>query len=114
MTWMLLNRIADTRSSSMTRVISVRVWRSFRQFRIGGQEMGSSNGTSRTAFHAVVAFRTCPYDIELDEPTPIGKCPASGRSGWSGDRVVDCAALEMLCTGNRTEGSNPSRSAGRI
>ncbi|VTS03032.1 Uncharacterized protein conserved in cyanobacteria OS=Rubidibacter lacunae KORDI 51-2 GN=KR51_00014660 PE=4 SV=1: Uma2 [Gemmata massiliana] len=28
-----------------------------------------------------------------------------------GGRVVDCAALEMLCTGNRTEGSNPSLSA---
>jgi hypothetical protein len=28
-----------------------------------------------------------------------------------GDRVAECAALEMLCTGNGTEGSNPSLSA---
>ncbi len=29
---------------------------------------------------------------------------------WSGARVVEEAALEMLYTGNRIEGSNPSRS----
>ncbi|GEM_PF-4259179 len=28
-----------------------------------------------------------------------------------GDRVADCAALEMLCTRKGTEGSNPSFSA---
>ena len=28
-----------------------------------------------------------------------------------GDRVADCAALEMLCAGNRTGGSNPPLSA---
>ena len=28
-----------------------------------------------------------------------------------GDRVADCAALEMLCTGNSTAGSNPALSA---
>ena len=36
-------------------------------------------------------------------------CPA--RQYWRGVRVVEGAALEMLCTGNRTEGSNPSLSA---
>lgn len=30
---------------------------------------------------------------------------------WRGDRVADCAALEMLCTRKGTEGSNPSFSA---
>ena len=29
---------------------------------------------------------------------------------WSGVRVAEGAALEMRCAGNRTEGSNPSRS----
>ena len=28
-----------------------------------------------------------------------------------GGRVVECAALEMRCTGNRTVGSNPTLSA---
>ena len=32
--------------------------------------------------------------------------------GWSGVRVAEGAALEMRCAGNRTEGSNPSRSDG--
>ena len=30
---------------------------------------------------------------------------------WRGARVVELAALEMLCTGNRTVGSNPTLSA---
>ena len=30
---------------------------------------------------------------------------------WRGDRVADCAALEMLCCGNATAGSNPALSA---
>lgn len=30
---------------------------------------------------------------------------------WRDDRAAYCAALEMLCTGNSTEGSNPSLSA---
>ena len=30
---------------------------------------------------------------------------------WRDDRVVEGARLESVCTGNRTEGSNPSLSA---
>ncbi len=30
---------------------------------------------------------------------------------WRDDRVADCATLERSCTGNGTEGSNPSLSA---
>ena len=30
---------------------------------------------------------------------------------WRGAGVVELAALEMLCTGNRTVGSNPTLSA---
>ena len=32
-------------------------------------------------------------------------------STWRGDRVVEGARLEIVCTGNGTEGSNPSLSA---
>ena len=44
-----------------------------------------------------------------------GPRPLPGDDGTSrrGDRVVDCAALEMLCAGNRTGGSNPPLSAER-
>ena len=34
--------------------------------------------------------------------------------GRRGDRVADCAALEMLCGGNSTAGSNPALSAKRM
>ncbi len=30
---------------------------------------------------------------------------------WRGGRVVECGGLENRCTGNCTEGSNPSLSA---
>ena len=33
---------------------------------------------------------------------------------WKGDRVDDGVTLEMLCTGNCTEGSNPSLSVGDV
>ena len=33
---------------------------------------------------------------------------------WRGARVVELAALEMLCTGNRTVGSNPTLSVRKI
>jgi hypothetical protein len=35
-------------------------------------------------------------------------------TSWRGDRVVEGAALEKQCAGNRTEGSNPSLSARKI
>ena len=35
----------------------------------------------------------------------------SRNAAWRDDRVADCAALEMLCPGNRTGGSNPPLSA---
>ncbi len=34
----------------------------------------------------------------------------AAADSWSGVRVAEGAALEMRCAGNRTEGSNPSRS----
>jgi hypothetical protein len=37
--------------------------------------------------------------------------PAIILSLWRGAGVAELAALEMLCTGNRTVGSNPTLSA---
>ncbi len=45
------------------------------------------------------------------EPFPTRPDATTGASGRRGGRVVEGARLERVCTGNRTEGSNPSLSA---
>lgn len=40
-----------------------------------------------------------------------GPAPALSAISRRGGREVECAALEMRCTGNRTVGSNPTLSA---
>ena len=48
-------------------------------------------------------------DFLVDRHASVSETPPFRHR--RGDRVADCAALEMLCTGNGTEGSNPSLSA---
>ena len=52
-------------------------------------------------------------DLPLSSLTRHRKYSNSSPSIYyrRGDRVAECAALEMLCAGNGTEGSNPSLSA---
>ncbi len=53
-------------------------------------------------------------DWRMIAPVRLPNCrrsrTRSGQTSWSGVRVAEGAALEMRCAGNRTEGSNPSRS----
>ena len=52
--------------------------------------------------------------IPVVRPTPIYLKTKKGHSGRKGDRVAEGVTLEMLCTGNCTEGSNPSLSVGDV
>gem|GEM_PF-5974932 len=61
----------------------------------------------------------CRFELQLRNPAEQTvfdlykfECSFGRMAGlWRDGRVADCAALEMLCPGNRTGGSNPPLSA---
>ena len=64
-------------------------------------------------------YRANPKVKALGKQNPLGLTRETTETIYKilsyrlrrGDRVADCAALEMLCCGNATAGSNPALSA---
>jgi hypothetical protein len=65
-----------------------------------------ANLSQFSAFFLYFIAERCTISIDL-----FGGANLFNAFPWRGDRVADCASLERMCTGNGTEGSNPSLSA---